>query len=208
MNNSWSNVNDCPCIDHILEARNINGFEHPGGTDKQTLHSYGPVYENILMPLAKEESCSILEIGVQHGGSILLWNDLCPNALVIGADIQDIVHPSIYERVDSKRVRFVMGGAYSEAVVNLVSTLSEDGFDVIIDDGPHTLESQCAFLTCYLEKLKSTGVAIIEDIQAPEWFDTLEAHVPAGFIAERVDRRHVKSRYDDLMLIVKRKTDD
>ena len=204
MSSSWSDISACPRINHILKARNINGFESPGGTDKQALHSYGPVYENILTPLAKEESCSVLEIGVQHGGSILLWNDLCPNALIIGADIQDIVHSSIYERVDSKRVRFVMGDAYGEAVVNLISALSEDGFDVIIDDGPHTLESQCAFLTCYLEKLKPTGVAIIEDIQEPEWFDTLETYVPVGFIAERVDRRHIKSRYDDLMLIIKR----
>jgi hypothetical protein len=200
---TFSQSIDSPRLDAALNSLGVNGFQFPGGTDKNSDHSYGPVYEAILIPLAEKESCSILEVGVQHGGSILLWNYLCPNALIIGVDIQDIVHSSIYERAN-KHVRFVMGDAYGEAVVNLVGALSEDGFDVIIDDGPHTLASQCAFLACYLEKLKPTGVAIIEDIQAPEWFDTLEAHVPVGFIAERVDRRHIKNRYDDLMLIIKR----
>jgi hypothetical protein len=60
-----------PKIDEILAAQNICGFEAPGGTDKQTIHSYGPVYEALLSPLT-DKACTILEVGVAHGGSMLL----------------------------------------------------------------------------------------------------------------------------------------
>lgn len=204
MQSSLAQATKASRIDAILAAQKINGFELPGGTDKQTLHSYGPVYEELFAPFIDQANCNILEIGVQYGGSILLWDQLCPNASIVGMDIRDAVHPSIRERVDSNRVSFLFTDAYT---TDALSMANEDGaarFSVIIDDGPHTLDSQVAFLGLYPPLLTEDGVAVIEDVQSIKWFTVLQECLPTGFSGEVVDRRHVKNRYDDLMFVIRR----
>ena len=39
----------------IIEGYNVNGFEAPGGTDKNTIHNYTGIYEHILSPYVKQE---------------------------------------------------------------------------------------------------------------------------------------------------------
>lgn len=202
MTMNFSTIVTAPRVNEILEARQINGFEAAGGTDKQTIHSYGPVYEELLKPFQDKE-CTILEVGVAHGGSMLLWHDLCPKGYVISLDVQDIVHPSIWERLDSSRYVFFKESAYSEQAVERVKERAPNGLDFATDDGPHTLASQCAFLEMYLPLLKKGGLAVVEDIQDESWFEPLINCVDSSFSFETVDRRHIKNRYDDLMLIVR-----
>jgi cephalosporin hydroxylase len=199
----FSAIINAPKTDAILAERNINGFEAPGGTDKQTFHSYGPVYEALMEPLASKQSV-ILEVGVQLGGSLLLWHDLCPSSHVIGVDCQNLVHPSIFERMEGSRYSFVQNDAYTADAIHAVQAVAPDGLDFAIDDGPHSLESQCAFLQMYTTLLKPGGIAVVEDIQAESWFEVLIGHVPEGMTYEMVDRRQIKGRYDDLMLIVQK----
>lgn len=200
---SLSTLIDAPSIDGILSAQNINGFEAPGGTDKQTIHSYGPVYEELFKQF-KNKKCTILEVGVQLGGSMLLWHDLCPKSNVIGVDTQVLYHPSIFERMDEGRFSFILGDGYSEGAISQVKECAPNGIDFAIDDGPHTLQSQCQFLQHYLPLLNKGGVAVIEDVQEYEWFGILQALVPQECTYEIVDRRNIKQRYDDLMLVVKK----
>lgn len=191
-----------PKIDAILAAQNVNGFEKPGGTDKQTLHSYGPVYEKLMSPLM-DKDCTILEVGVQLGGSILLWHDLLPRAFVIGVDIEKSYHESIPSRMDAERYALLIENAYTTEAIQDIKELAPDGLDLAIDDGPHSLQSQIDFLRLYLPLLKKGGVAVIEDIQSPDWYDALLAEVPSTMSVEEVDIRARKGRYDDLMLVVR-----
>ena len=55
-------------------------------TDKNTLHSYLPLYDDLLKPI-KNTKGNILEIGVHVGGSIKLWSDYFTN-FVWSATIQ------------------------------------------------------------------------------------------------------------------------
>lgn len=196
-------LSSCPNIDTILSRFAINGFDAPGGTDKQSLHSFGPVYEYLFLPFSKKP-VNLLEIGVQYGGSSLLWQHLLPYSKIYGVDIEDKRNPHIQKYVDSARTHFTLGDAYSFSVVDQLLSLVPTGFDIIIDDGPHTLESQCTFLDLYLPLLNVDGVAVIEDVQYPSWFKKLQRHLPTGWIFETVDRRRVKSRYDDLMFVVRK----
>ena len=41
-------------------------------TDKNTLHSYLPLYQNLLTS-KKETAKNVLEVGIYQGGSIKLW---------------------------------------------------------------------------------------------------------------------------------------
>lgn len=199
---SLSDIITAPRIDTILNNREVNGFEKPGGTDKQTIHSYGPVYEALMQPLL-DKKCTVLEVGVQLGGSILLWHDLLPKAFVIGVDIEKSYHESIPARMDEDRHALIIQNAYTIETIDKIKEFAPDGLDFAIDDGPHSLQSQIDFLRLYLPLLKKGGIAVVEDIQDLSWYDTLIAEVPETMSYEKVDIRARKGRYDDLMLVVR-----
>jgi cephalosporin hydroxylase len=185
----------------IIAHYDINGHEKDGGTDKDTFHSYIEMYERFLAPLTSK-SVTVAEIGIQYGGSMLLWQDYLPFAKFIYLDNVDAIHPKVREHLDVKRAKLLFEDAYTEEAVAKVKKLARKGIDFIIDDGPHTLESQCQFLSLYLPLLAQGGVALIEDVQSPDWITSLQQQVPAGFSFEIIDLRGVKGRYDDLVFAV------
>lgn len=193
---------NAPRIDAILDKREINGFEKLGGTDKQTIHSYGPIYEALMHPLLNKE-CTVLEIGVQLGGSILLWHDLLPKAFVIGVDVEKSYHENIPARMNKDRYALIIQNAYTTETIDKIEELAPNGLDFIIDDGPHSLQSQIDFLRLYLPLLKEGGVAVVEDIQDVSWYNALITEVPETMNYEKVDIRARKGRYDDLMFVVR-----
>ena len=190
----------------ILERHNINGFDQPGGTDKASEHSYTDVYEHLMAPYKDSESVNLLEIGVQLGGSSLLWQEFLPNANLYLADIHDSRHPSIVEKLDRNRARFYLLDAYSDASRNFLFRECPEGFDIIIDDGPHTLESQILCIKNFLPMLRPGGFMIIEDLQAVDWIEHLNKYVPLEYreSVEVFDLRGMKGRYDDLLFVIKK----
>ena len=194
----------------IIAKYDINGHEKDGGTDKDTFHSYIELYEQLLAPFV-DKAITLVEIGIQYGGSMLLWQDYLPKAEFIFVDNVNSIHPKVLDRLDPDRTCILFEDAYDDAWAEYVGYLAETGpsggIDFIIDDGPHTLQSQIDFLRLYLPLLTKGGIALIEDVQDVQWFASLEAEAEkAGseFTFERVDLRHVKGRYDDLVFVVKR----
>lgn len=164
-------------------------------TDKNTVHSYLPLYESLLS--GKRDSAShILEIGIYYGGSIKLWHDYFPNAMVYGLDID--LRCADYLQKD--RINVLVGDAYNDAFASTIT----NKFDVILDDGPHTLDSMKATIRLYLPKLKPDGILIIEDVQKYEWLDDLTNEVDPA-IRDKVvtyDLRKNKGRYDDIVFTI------
>jgi len=194
----------------IIAHYDINGHEKDGGTDKDTFHSYIELYERLLAPFV-DKAITLVEIGIQYGGSMLLWQDYLPKAQFIFVDNVNSIHPKILDHLNPKRTSFVFQDAYNENTANAVRSIADSGLpggiDFIIDDGPHTLQSQVDFLRLYLPLLNEGGIALIEDVQDVQWFASLEAEVQklgSEFAFERVDLRGVKGRYDDLVFVVKR----
>jgi hypothetical protein len=81
-------------------------------------------------------------------------------------------------------------------------------FDIIIDDGPHTLESMVLCIDLYLPKLNKGGVLVIEDVQSMDWipvlnktFNKIKNETDQSDI---IDLRNTKGRYDDLMFVIRR----
>lgn len=185
----------------IIARYDINGHEKDGGTDKDTFHSYIEMYEEFLARLV-DKPAVVAEIGIQYGGSMLLWQDYLPLAKFIYLDNVDIIHDKIRQHLDLKRSKLLFEDAYTEEAVAKVKKLAPKGIDLIIDDGPHTLESQCQFLSLYLPLLADNGTAVIEDVQSTDWIASLEQRVPKGYSFETIDLRGVKGRYDDLVFTV------
>lgn len=196
-------------VAEIVLAENINGFSAPGGTDKHSDHSYGPIYSALMRDYSSDNhphgTPAILEIGVQYGGSMLLWQKLCPTSFVFGVDNMNQVAPDIFKRLDANRHAFLVADAYLPETAAKIRELHPKPFNFIIDDGPHTLSSQIDFLQLYLPMLAENGVAIIEDIQSETWLSSLQTFVPrSGFKAQHIDLRTVRNRFDDMLFVVRR----
>ena len=121
-----------------------------------------------------------------------------PRAKVLGYDIeyrgklQQL--PSLYPNIE---VRLQNGYDYA-------SLSSTPMCDILIDDGPHSVESQLFFVKNYSLKLKAGGMLIIEDIDGDNNLDKIRAHVPFHLhqFVKIYDFRKLKNRHDDLMLTI------
>jgi hypothetical protein len=193
----------------IVEKYDINGDDKDGGTDKNTSHSYFDVYEELLSPY-KDKKGSILEIGVYRGGSLLLWSDYFKNFEICGLEVIDRVGDKVRNSLDSNRVNFSLIDAYNTDCITFLNEKYENGFDVIIDDGPHTLETQLTFIELYLDILKPDGVLIIEDVQRIEDVSEFISKIPNSDVFDYeyipYDLRNVKGRYDDILFVIKKTT--
>jgi len=197
-------------IREILNKFNINGDNGFGGTDKDSVHSYVEIYEQFLEPILEKDG-SLLEIGIRYGGSIVLWNELLKNCRIFGIDTQDILHENIREYVKDypKKITLEFRDAYCKETIDHIRFIYPRGFDIIIDDGPHTEESQLKCIDLYLDLLKDEGVLVIEDIQNFDSIKVFIENIPESkfFDYEPLvfDLRDKKNRYDDIIFAIKKK---
>lgn len=182
------------------QYNNYNEVEYP--SDKNSYHSYiEDVYEEYFSPY-RNRKINLLEIGVAFSGSIRLWNDYFKNAQIYGIDnfssgqeykdkSQDLIGGEI------PNIKIICDDAYTE------STISDlPKFDIIIDDGPHTLDSQVKCIELYLSKLKSKGIMFIEDIVIDFQYeyegDNLSEHPTMKALIEKIPDEKYQYKIFDL----------
>ena len=149
----------------LIEIINQNEYIVKYGTDKELKHKYcSAFYEKTFYDL-KDKKLNILEIGIQHGSSLVLWNEYFKNSIVYGIDNSNFIK----DRLDTYPIiKTIIQDAYKKEL-----TFNLPLFDIIIDDGPHTLESQIKFINNYFKKLNKNGVLFIEDIDGSFNLDKL-----------------------------------
>lgn len=172
----------------------------PGKTDKGTTHDYIKGWYSDEFTPKKKDKLNILEIGVSKGDSLILFRDWFINSKITGIDNLQQQTPNETEFIRNiKDVELILQNAYSEDTVNM---FEDEYFDYIIDDGPHTLDSQIYSVKYYFQKVKLGGKLIIEDVNEFEYrkkfFD--ELNIPYDII----DLRNNKGRFDDVLLIFKK----
>jgi predicted O-methyltransferase YrrM len=185
----------------ILNKHQINGFQYEGGTDKATDHSYDTFYCKEFERF-KNTKGTLLEIGSFNGGSGLLWHEYLPFIKIVMTDIQDNIPKNIKDKLN--RSEFILMDGYQKESIKALKNKYPEGFDIIIEDGPHNLETQMFALKEYSKLLKKGGVLIIEDIQNESDLNELLTVKLRGKTVEAVDLRHIKNRYDDLMIVVRK----
>lgn len=171
-------------------------------TDKNTFHSYLDLYE-ILLRDKKFTAKNVLEIGIWDGGSIKLWHDYFVNADVYGLDCLHI--DKIWNGIKIDRVKLYTSiNAYDETFINTEFLHKNVRFDMILDDGPHTLDSMKFYIKYYSQLLATDGILILEDIQSIDWIGPLTETVPEDLkkYVEVYDLRENKGRYDDIVLVI------
>ena len=172
-------------------------------TDKNTLHSYLPLYQQLLIS-KKTTAKNVLEIGIFNGGSIKLWNDFFTHANVYAIDIMG--EKDVWEGIKHKNniILYTSTDAYNNDFFVTQFVRKNIRFDFMIDDGPHTLESMKDFLKLYLQVMADDGILIIEDVQSWKWIEILEKEVPKHLkpFIKIYDLRANKGRYDDIVFTV------
>ena len=172
-------------------------------TDKDTVHSYLDLYNNLLLD-KKNTAKNVLEVGIQHGGSIKLWSDFFTNATVHGLDITNGSNIVADIKNNDKIILYTDTDAYNEDIFNRLFLNNGLKFDFLLDDGPQTLESMIQFINLYSKVMTDDGILIIEDVQDISWIETLKNAVPEE-LKQYIfvyDLRTCKGRYDDIVFSI------
>ena len=177
-------------------------------TDKNTVHSYLPLYQKLLIS-KKETAKNILEVGILNGGSIKLWSDFFTNANVYGLDIMNI--DNVWEGIknNDKIILHTSTDAYNTDFFITHFLNKNIKCDFMLDDGPHTLESMVQFIKLYSQIMTDDGILIVEDVKSLDWIEKLKNEVPENlkqFIKVH-DLRQNKNRYDDIVFTIDKLND-
>ena len=75
---------------------------------------------------------------------------------------------------------------------------------MLLDDGPHTLDSMIKFIELYSDLIADDGILVIEDVQDINWFDELIKSTPDELkqYINTYDLRDIKNKYDDLVFVI------
>ena len=140
--------------------------DHKTGKVSSKWSSYFPIYEKWFSTY-REKSITLLEIGVQNGGSLDLWSKYFKNGeKFVGCDINPKVAALNYE---DSRIKIVVGAATEAAAFQQINSHALDGYDLIIDDGSHQSLDTISNFVSYFPTLKPGGIFVIEDMHCAYW---------------------------------------
>ena len=135
---------------------------------------YTQYYENLFRGI-RNNVTKVLEIGVETGRSHRLWLEYFPKATIYGFDIFKFGVDEFHKLQEGNPYldRSIMFEGDQESVDDLEKFLELHGgdFDIIIDDGGHTMRQQQISLGVLFDAVKSGGHYIIEDLHtcSGEW---------------------------------------
>jgi len=158
-------------------------------------HTYAGIYD-LLLGQYRHEVIDFLEIGVNRGGSLVMWKQFFsnPSTKISGIDIAQNFEP--FKPTDG--IDAFVFDAGDE--ITFQNTFGNSTFDIILDDGAHEKESQVTLYNKYHKRINKGGVYIIEDIQ--DVSENLEFFLK--YIDKRptiIDRRFMNGQLDDVILL-------
>jgi hypothetical protein len=147
----------------FFEPENLgkNMTKHPRKYDTDKFnHGYIPVYKKFFSKL--KNITSFLEIGIHQGESLRYFHDYFENAVIYGLDINDS------KCFENERIKtFICNQEDPQGLEKFLEVVNCE-FDIIIDDGGHTMKQQQTSFGILFKKLKSGGLYIIEDLHTSD----------------------------------------
>lgn len=148
---------------------------------------YFSVYDRHFSPW-RGKAPRVLEIGVYQGGSLDMWEHyLGPRAVLVGVDIDE----AAIRMADPGRTIVLGDQADPEFLRSVVE--QHGPFDIIIDDGGHTMEQQIVSIETLFPTLNDGGVFLAEDTHTSYW----DSH-GGGYLRDGSFMEWTKARLDDL----------
>jgi hypothetical protein len=136
-----------------------NKYRTDKGTTAFESHGYTEVYQNYIYA---HLPCTLLEIGVQFGDSIRMWNEYNPNMIVHAIDYNE----GLMRYDGNEKFTFHIGNQSDENFINGIMDQIPD-VDYVIDDGSHYLNDTFNSFKYIFPKLKKGAVYFIEDLHFP-----------------------------------------
>jgi hypothetical protein len=137
--------------------------------------SYFPVYEEHFGRYcnpARGRNVRMMEIGIQSGGSMLMWQHAFGDnlELLLGADINP--KTKAWEQFGDN-VKVAIGSQADPVFLSQVKTNYSGGFDIILDDGSHLPNHMFFTFASMWPSIRPGGVYLIEDVVGanpfPDW---------------------------------------
>lgn len=143
-------------VDSTRDAFLLN--EAPGSRRITKYENYFEIYDRYLKPYVGTDA-TIVEIGVQHGGSLQMWRSfLGPKARIIGVDI----NKDCLQFAEEGTEVYICDQSEPAFVDGLARKIGKA--DIIIDDGSHIPSHQrITFDSLFFEVLEDGGFYIVED---------------------------------------------
>lgn len=148
---------------HDIFYQSLDELALSAGTTKSSAcHYYTKVYEKFFEVL-REKQIRFLEIGIYKGDSVKMWEQYFPNAELHFIDInldkcEHFSERSRYHLIDQSNIT---------ALQTFGNNVGE--FDIIIDDGGHTMVQQINSFKALFPFVKKGGFYVIEDLHSSYW---------------------------------------
>lgn len=114
----------------------------------------------------KFQRINLLEIGVQNGGSLEIWDKYFPNAqLILGCDINPLCGSL---KFSSDKVKVIVADASDLKIRDQVLNYASS-FDIIIDDGSHKDRDVISSFLIFFPLLRENGLYAVEDLHCSYW---------------------------------------
>lgn len=178
-----ANERPLPAVEYGSLAKEPSAFlerylSRRHGPSVQKWPHYFEPYERHLERFRNKAGITLLEIGINDGGSLALWRDfLGPQARLFGADI--LPSTARYARdpfFGSPEAIFVGNQASAAFWANVSARVPH--LDIVIDDGGHSITQQNSTLHAAWRLLRPGGTYICEDVHGG-------SNGFARFVAER-----------------------
>lgn len=171
-----------PLCDLALKHHTDKGGWHTLAGD--TCHNYTPVYHD-LFGHRRNTVRRVLEVGVNHGYSLRMWQEYFPNADIFGFDIKP---ECLFQ--DTRIRCFHADQGNPDLLHSAVAKTGGGPFDLIIDDGSHVRHHQVITAKTLIPYLAPEGSYITEDLAGPEAAEitcrpdllAAEINIPDGFV--------------------------
>jgi len=125
---------------------------------------YFPIYEEHFGRFCRADvDVRMAEIGVQSGGSMLMWRHAFGQKLklMLGMDINNATRR--FEALGDN-VKIEIGDQGNSGFLQQVREKYPEGFDILLDDGSHLPEHQFTTFVHLWEAIRPGGVFMIEDV--------------------------------------------
>lgn len=149
-----------------MNTQNTRLSEYFAHRSERQIHKwphYFPIYEKHFAPFLGR-AITMLEIGVQNGGSLGMWRDYFgQEATIVGLDVD----PRCAElRQDGFNI--VIGSQGDPAVLRQLA-VDYGPFDIILDDGSHRADLTEISFTELFAHVRPGGIYMIEDTHTAYW---------------------------------------
>lgn len=146
----------------------VNPLEAYFRTNKgRMLHKwmhYFDIYDRHFAPF-RRKPVKVLEFGVSHGGSMEMWRHYFGRkAQIIGVDIDPICLAS----AGIPQVQIVIGDQDDRGFLKQLAA-DHGPFDIVIEDGGHTMTQQISTFEEIWPKVRLGGVYLAEDLHTSYW---------------------------------------